>query len=583
MNTIETRGIAKRNGPDWFKVHVDRRIARRVPGVVGVCLVMMLASSLALVLIPGANASPTPFNSSVVKVSCGASIQSAINAAPPRSTIVLGPCTYSGALTIDKSVNIVGMGPGTTIITSPAMADPLTFGNPWAIVIGNAATVTLSGVTLLVTLQCIISSPYEAANNLPGYAGGGIGVGGSATLNLQSTVVTTTGQTEGGSCDGGAGFPSYGTGIGVGLDYVTGTPSANQLVGFGTVSGVTVSGFGFGGPDVAVGGTANSPAGSYALVSNDRISTIGNTLPSGTCPCAVGISVGFGGNASSATIVRNVLTGTPGTTYFPILIGPESYPSGTGSSAYIGYNWITGGGWGNGVGVFLSSSATITGNSIAESGTGPYYAGILLSTVGAVTITYNSITITGTTPWGIFLEFSTDVTIEFNSITGPAWGTGIAMEYSSATIESNSISQFHCVPAEAAPETCGPDWAYQAQGLGIWDVTDAGLGTTIANNLISNNDIGLMMWYGCSGCVENHNVFVNNQYYGLAGSDGAYTFSHDTVIGGEYGVAYIAYSANTTVTLSHVAIISPSVAPFYYENDCLTLWGYSCTDTIVGS
>lgn len=540
--------------------------------------IVMVSAILVIVYISigGTQASST---NATLTVPCGASIQTAINAAHSGETILLAPCTYVQQLTIEKSVNIVGAGTGQTIIQSPTPLVPDAFGNPWTIELGNAATVTLSGFTLAVTLQCIQVSGLYPTTGVLGYAGGGIGVGGSAFLNLQSAVVTTSGPPEDGApCVSGPGFMSYGTGVDFGLDYLTATPPpASQLVGFGTVSGVTISGFGYGGPGVAVGGEANSPAGSYALISHDQILTVGTTLPLATCPCAVGIGVGDGGHASSATIVDNTLTVVaPQTTDFPILINFGSYVD-------VAHNSITGGGWGDALTVEFSGSATITGNSFTESGTGPYYVGIYLDAAGAVTITDNSITMTSIEGYGIFLEFSTDVTIEFNSITGPAWGYGIVMFASSATIESNSVSQFHCVPAEAAPTTCGPDWAYQAQGIGIWDYADAGLGTTIANNLIFSNDIGLVLYEGCSGCVVNHNVFVNNQYYGLAGIDGAYTFSDDTVLGGEYGVAYVAYSANTAVTLSHVVIVSPSVAPFYYENDCLSLWGYSCTDTIVGT
>jgi parallel beta-helix repeat protein len=579
MSSKEGEEIANNSGHGLLNGDARRRSRRLAPGVIGVCLVMIVASSLALVLAPGARASPTPFYSSAVKVPCGGNIQNAINAAPPGGTILLAPCTYVQQLTIDKSVNIVGAGPGKTIIQSPTTLKPDAFGNPWTIELGSAATVALSGFTVLVTPQCIISSPYEAVNALPGYAGGGLGVGGSASLNLQSAVVTTTGQTEGGSCDSGAGFMSYGTGIGMGLDYVTGTPPANQLVGFGTVSGVTVSGFGFGGPDIAVGGAANSPAGSSALISNDRISVIGNTLPLETCPCAWGISVGFGGNASSATIVHNVVTGTPGTTFFPIQIGTGSYPGGTGSSAYIGGNWITGGGWADGVTVTLSSSATITGNSIAEFGTGPDYDGVFLASAGPATVTYNSIRMTSFDGIGIVDLSSSPATIEFNSITGPAVdGVGIQLDATSATVEYNSVSQMECEYNPTLGGPCGPDWLTQYAGYGIIDYSDAGLGTTIANNLIFSNDVGILLWSGCPGCVVKDNILVNNLDYGLAGLDGTYSSSQTSVVGGLYGVAAIAWTADTTVTLSQVVLVGQSVAPFYYEVDFT-----GGTATIVGT
>ncbi|HTS32977.1 MAG TPA: hypothetical protein VMI55_03440 [Thermoplasmata archaeon] len=476
-----------------------------------------------------------------MKVPCGGSIQAAINAAHPGSTLALAPCTYVQQLTVDKSINIVGAGAGKTIIQSPATLAPDAFGNPWTIELGSAATVTLSGFTLVVTLQCIQVSGLFPATGLLGYAGGGIGVGGSAVLNLQSAVVTTAGATtEGGSCPSGPGFMTYGTGVDFGLDYLTvGKPAANQLVGFGTVSGVTFSGFGYGGPAIAVGGGANSPAGSYALISDNRISTAGTTLPLETCPCAAGIAVGSGGNASSAKIIQNALGVVPlQTTGFPIVLSFGSY-------AYIAQNSITGGGWGDGITVALSSWATITGNSIVGTGATDFYIGIFL--LGASGLS----------------------TITFNSVTGPVTGYDIALSESSALVEFNSVGQFSCTydASLVAAGLCGPDFLTQYQFNGIYDASDPGLGTTIAGNIVFDSDAGIALLEGCSGCVVKGNTLLNSFDYGLWGVDGSYGFSQNLVVGGAYGVAATAYSVNTTVVLAHVAIVGPSVAPFYTEVD----------------
>jgi hypothetical protein len=514
-------------------------------GVVGICLVMMLASTLAMVLVGGAQASPTGPAYGTIKVPCGASIQSAINAAPSGGTIVLAPCTYVQQLTIDKSVSIVGAGAGRTTIQSPGVLAPDAYGNPWTIEVGNAATVTLSGFTLVVTLQCILTSPYAALVFQPGYAGGGIGVGGSASLSLQSAVVTTSGVAQGASCDNGAGFMSFGTGVDFGLDYVAGAPASSQLIGFGTVSTVAISGFGLGGPGIAVGGTVDSPAGSHAMISNDRIQTLGVTGPyTGGAPLPSGVVVGVGQNASTATIVGNVMTGVAGTSSFPIWVL-------FGSSAYIAHNSLISTGWANGISVEVSSTATITDNSI-----------VIGNSAGGVA---------WGEAWGIFV-YEAQATITYNSISGPSLdGVGIYMLYSSATIEYNEISQMTC---EANPPlgtlggaTCGPSFATQFAGYGILDESDAGLGTVIANNLIVANDVGILLWSGCPACVVKNNVLLDNVDYGLAGMDGNCTFLQNLVVGGAYGVGAIAFTLNTTVTLTHVVIVGPSVAPIYYEID----------------
>ncbi len=528
MDKEEGGGITKSIGLGMPAGNLPRRSRRLAPGVIGVCLVVILASVLALVLVPGARASATLFNSSGVKVPCGGNLQNAINAAHSGATISLSACTYVQQLTIDRSINIVGAGAGRTIIQSPTTLKPDAFGNPWTIELGHAATVTLSGFTVVVTLQCVISSPYAANGFQRGYAGGGIGVGGGAFLNLQSATLTTTGAAEGASCDLGAGFMSYGTGVAFGLDYVVGSPPAPALVGLGTLSGVTISGFGFGGASVSVGGGVDSPAGSSALISNTEV-----IAGADDCGPAAGwgpaVSVGQGANASSAAIVDNTLTGLPGSCNTGVIVG-------YGSSAYIAHNTIR---------------------------VQPYGSGILVGDSGSATILYNSIV---------------------GSTTGLS-GSGIELYDGTATIAFNVIGDSECEynATWVAEGLCGPSFANQYQVAGIMDIFDPGLGTTIESNMVFNTDIGVELYGGCDGCVVRGNTLVNSVDYGLEGADGSYAFLQNWIVGGSYGVAAIAFTVNTTVTLSHVVMVGQSVVPFYYENDCLSLWGYSCTDTIVGT
>jgi Right handed beta helix region len=459
-------------------------------------------------------------------------IQKAIKAAASGDTILVAPGTYVEQLTIDKSVTIRGSGVGKTVIQSPTKLKPDAFGNPWTIELGKSAKVALSGFTLLVTLHCII---YPADSYW--FAGGGIGVGGSAVLDLEFAAITTNGATEGAACGTSpttAGFMSFGTGVGFGLDYVTGSPRAQDLVGTGTVSGVTISGFGFGGPDVAIGGLNDSPAGSSARLSNDQMTTnIDNMI------AFPAISVGYAGNSGTVTIVDNFLTTLPGHSNAIYMAGA--------SSAYIAHNMIiaSGGPGGNGIVLVDSSSATIVSNEIIVSGSG----GV-----------------------GIVVAFSSWATIRWNQVTASttAYGyAGIYLVVASAAISYNTISNFECEldPAAAAPSTCGPDYATQAQGFGIQDFYDAGLGTTIEHNLISENDVGIELGEGCPGCIVSHNTLIDNLDYGLAGVDGSYTFLHNWVIGGMYSVAAIANTLDTLVKLHHVGIVGPSVDPFYLEVD----------------
>jgi len=522
------------------------RFRRRI-WPVSVAGLMVLAAFGVLVLAPAAGASHLLISPTLKVPSKNyPTIQSAVNAASPGETILVAPGTYVEQLTIHKSVTIIGSGAGKTVIKSPAVLAKDAFGNPWTIEIDNGAKVTLSGFTLLVTQQCILSSglpPDPTVHpHIQVYAGGGIGVGGSAVLNLQSAVVTTTGAAEGASC-GAAAFMSYGTGVDFGLDYVTGAPPASQLIGTGTIFGVTISGFGFGGPGVSIGGQADSPAGSHAVISNDQITTSADDFGLNVFPFvasgAPAISVGFGGNPSSATIVGNVLSSLPST----IIDVIEVY---SGSSAYIAHNSIL---------------------------VGPEIDAIVI--------------------------FSSSATITFNSITGSTtdFSGGIILYLSSATVSFNVLSNFECEFNATYEQAglCGPSDISQAQVVAMIDIGDPGLGTVIENNLISNADVGIGLASasdfgiglssGCPNCVVKGNILINSIDYALVGYDGSYSFAQNFVFGGLYGVGAIAFSADTSVSLSDVLMVGQSVAPppYYYENDCLAIFGYTCTDTIDGT
>lgn len=567
MNRGMARGFAKEHGPGRNGVIVRRRLLHRAPGAIGVCLLVAIAASLTLVVLPGTVAASGQ-HCAVLKVpSQYPTIQSAINAAHPCDTILIGPGTYVEQLTIDTSISLVGAGPGSTIIQSPAVLTPDAFGNPWTIELGSGATVGISGVTVLVTPQCIIGA-------LPVmYAGGGIGVGGSASLSLKSAVVTTTGATEGAACGGPspttAGIVSYGIGIAFGLDYVVGSPPVSALLGFGEVSGVTVSGFGYSGEDIAIGGHVNSPAGSYALISHDKVS-----IGADASGDFAAIQIGLAGNPCSATVVNSVVTASAATT------GPDDLEIAFGSSAYVADNSLITGPNEAGVLVYYSSATnTILGNSITMGTAG---AGILLW-FSSASVLQNRISV-GPYGTGIYGYYSSG-TILYNTITGPttelAWG--VSLSGGSATISYNVIGQFECAyDATLSSEgLCGPSGVDQYQFPGIF----AGYGGpyVATYNVIYSTDAGVYFDQCSPNCVAQGNVITNSYDFALAGVDGTYSFGPNVIIGGAYGVAAFAITADTTVTLSHVVIVNPSVAPFYSENDCEALWGYSCTVTINGS
>jgi hypothetical protein len=524
--------IVREFGDGLLNGGARRRDRRLAPGVVGICLVMIVASSLAFTLAPGARASSTPLGSTTAKVPCGGSIQNAINAAPPGGTIVLGPCTYVQQLTIDKSVNIVGAGAGKTTIQSPAVLIPDVYGNLWTIELGNAASVTVSGVMVLVTLQCLMVNP---ATGVP-YASGGIGVGGSAALNLESAVITTTGMPEGAACSGG--ISTYGTGVDFGLDYVVGTPPASALLGYGEVSQVTVSGFGFSGPGIEIGGLADAPAGSNAVVSQSGIFLSANANPG-----LAAILVGGGGNANTATIDHDFVDGQAATY-------SDSIASVAGTVT-VTHSTIWGAPGGCAVCAAFSGFAEVQYNSILP---GPGGSGLFAGYGGSLVALHNLIV--GST--------------SAYSLPGLVISSGVLLVFAaSATVSDNTLGQFECEynPTYVSEGLCGPDWATQAQAAGIYNFAASPGPFIETNNLIYSSDVGVLSYYGCSECVVSGNVVINPLDYGLDGIDGSYSFGPDLIIGGAYGVGAVAYSVDTTVTLSHVVLEGQSVAPYYDEID----------------
>jgi nitrous oxidase accessory protein NosD len=81
-----------------------------------------------------------------------------------------------------------------------------------------------------------------------------------------------------------------------------------------------------------------------------------------------------------------------------------------------------------------------------------------------------------------------------------------------ATVEDNTVTGNEC----NAP-TCGPDWFTQEQSAGIF-LPSPGAGTTVSNNRVNANDIGI---YANGGGEIDHNDVSANRDFGLV-IDAAY-------------------------------------------------------------
>lgn len=151
------------------------------------------------------------------------------------------------------------------------------------------------------------------------------------------------------------------------------------------------------------------------------------------------------------------------------------------------------------------------------------------------------------------------------------------------------------------PDICGPDWfnQFQAAGIGFCNksflsstsdnlpinmqqensneigsfmpirtinnlntniAVNAGAGSIISNNYLSNNDVGLSMTEEQNGCcIIDHNKLTDNRFFGVVIADGEHLISNTKIFGENVGVAAIATNANTVATLDHVKIVDAKI------------------------
>jgi len=146
------------------------------------------------------------------------------------------------------------------------------------------------------------------------------------------------------------------------------------------------------------------------------------------------------------------------------------------------------------------------------------------------------------------------LTMSYNKIVGSnpnAFATiGIFFPFAKGIITNNEVSGNIC----HLPE-CGPDFVTQLQAIGIATV-DAGKGSVISNNYVSNNDAGIAV-VGASGCciIDYNKLLTDNRFFGIVIQDGEHTISNTKIFGGNVGVAAVAFTANTVAILDNVKII----------------------------
>ncbi len=169
------------------------------------------------------------------------------------------------------------------------------------------------------------------------------------------------------------------------------------------------------------------------------------------------------------------------------------------------------------------------------------------------------------------------VTITDDVIAGgwtlPSFQYGIDISAAAvAQIADNSVAGNSC-----GGPFCGPDPIEQTQGPGI-AIESAFSGTTVTDNRITSNDVGVYQVASPDCCKIADNVLTDNRFFGIVIQDGDGTTSDNVIRGGQSGIGVVADAVDTTGVLRGDRITRTSAAPVR-EIDCC---GFTATAIVEG-
>jgi len=139
-------------------------------------------------------------------------------------------------------------------------------------------------------------------------------------------------------------------------------------------------------------------------------------------------------------------------------------------------------------------------------------------------------------------------TVEESVVTGVIPNTanaqnGIQVSYGAvATVNKNAVSNNRCGPRfNCGPNPFDPVAPYQSAGILLYQ---AGVGTLVSENTVFNNDVGI---YNISNGITTvtYNILSGNRYEGIVLDQGDALVTHNTVDGGNMGVAVLVFNSNT--------------------------------------
>jgi hypothetical protein len=242
---------------------------------------------------------------------CFPTLAAALAAAHDGDTVQLGPGTYTGGVTIDTSIKLVGAGAGQTTISGGGPV--LTVGTFGA---SSEPTVSIDGVTITggVTTSSPESVPLTGKDGVDAL-GGGIEIPSNADLSGGATVTITNSVITGNRVAPTATVPSHhacpsgpcpnALAAGGGIDSwgtltVVGTTISNNLVG--AAAGLSNVAAGADGGAIYSEASAGPLTISNSVISGNQVST---SAPNGRFANAGGIFVIGGSLSMSASAVTN--------------------------------------------------------------------------------------------------------------------------------------------------------------------------------------------------------------------------------------------------------------------------------------
>jgi hypothetical protein len=222
---------------------------------------------------------------------CYDSIRAAVDAAPDGATITVGPGTYSGGITIAKSLTLRGVAAAATVISGGGPV--LTIGTAGAL---TEPTVSLSGVTIT-----------DGFNTAPFALGGGVSVppsasGLGATVTISDSVVSGNRAAPASTLPGCSPFP-FAQASGGGIDNF-GTMTLERVLVSNNEAGSAVT------SDADGGGILNERGASLAL---EGVVVTGNTAyvvpPNGRFAAGGGIFTRRGSSMAinHSAVLRNTV------------------------------------------------------------------------------------------------------------------------------------------------------------------------------------------------------------------------------------------------------------------------------------